>query len=106
MLSSSMHGRPPSQISNQISEVGAKIRACLTTAIDSWRKGDLAQALSVRPQEAIIRTECGALYEKLTQLVSTPDEATVYVDLMLICRHLERILRHAVRGRPGGRCRA
>jgi len=35
------------------------------------------------------------LYEKLSQLVSTFGEGPVYVDLMLICRHLERILRHA-----------
>jgi len=95
-LSSSMNRRPPSQISNQMSEVGAKIRASLTTAIESWRNADREQALSVRPQEAAIRAECGTLYEKLSQLVSAPGEGAVYVDLMLICRHLERILRHAV----------
>ena len=95
-LSSSMKRRPPSQISNQMSEVGAKIRTSLTTAIESWRNGDREQALSVRPQEAAIRAECGALYEKLSQLVSAPGDGAVYVDLMLICRHLERILRHAV----------
>jgi phosphate transport system protein len=95
-LSSAMKRRPPSQITNQMAEVGAKIRASLTTAIESWRTGDRDQALSVRPFEAAIRAECGILYEKLSQLLSAPGEGAAYVDLMLICRHLERILRHAV----------
>jgi phosphate transport system protein len=93
---SSMNRRPPSQISTQISEVCAKIRATLTTAIESWRHGDRDLAPSVRPQQAAIRAECGALYEKLSRLVSGPGDGALYVDLMLICRHLERILRHAV----------
>jgi phosphate transport system protein len=93
---SSMKRRPPSQIANQASEIGTKIRASLTAAIEGWRSGDRDQALSVRPREATIRAECGTLYEKLAKLVSSPGDAAVYVDLMLICRHLERILRHAV----------
>jgi phosphate uptake regulator len=91
-----MKNRPPSQILGQISEVGAKIREALALTIESWRFGDRAQAFSVRPMEAPIRSGCGALYEKLSQLTSAPGDATTYVDLMLICRHLERILRHAV----------
>jgi phosphate transport system protein len=95
-LSGSMTTRPPSQVLKQISELGAKIRESLAQAIDSWRIGDRTQARSVRPLEAPIRAECGTLYEKLSQLTSTPGGATTYVDLMLICRHLERILRHTV----------
>jgi phosphate transport system protein len=95
-LSASMKRRSPSQISNQMSEVGAKIQTSLTTAIESWRSADRDQPLSVRPQETAIRAECEILYEKLSQLVSVPGEAMAFVDLMLICRHLERILRHAV----------
>jgi phosphate transport system protein len=94
-LCSEMHGRPPSQILGQLSAVGAKIQECLTAAIDSWRNLDQTRALSVRPQEALIRAEAAALYRKLSQLTSEPGTATIYVDLMLICRHLERILRHA-----------
>ena len=94
-LCSEMHGRPPSQVLGQMSAVGAKIQECLSAAIDGWRSLDRAQALSVRPQVASIRAECGALYQKLSQLTSAPGDATIYVDLMLICRHLERILRHA-----------
>jgi phosphate transport system protein len=94
-LSSAMRGRPPSQILGQMSAVGAKVHESLSMAIGSWRNLDRAQALSVRPREAPIRAECGALYEKLSQLTSTPGDAAPYVDLMLMCRHLERILRHA-----------
>jgi phosphate transport system protein len=94
-LCSEMQGRPPSQILGQMSAVGAKIQECLTAAINSWRNLDLSQAVSVRPQEAPIRAECRALYQKLSQLTSGPGDASIYVDLMLVCRHLERILRHA-----------
>jgi phosphate transport system protein len=92
---SSTKRRPASQISGQLSELGAKILATLVAAIESWRSGHRDQALSVGPQADSIRAECGALYEKLSRLVGSPGEGTLYVDLMLICRHLERILRHA-----------
>jgi phosphate transport system protein len=95
-LSAAIPGRPPTQVLNQMSTVGAKIQESLSAAIDGWRSLDRDRALSVRPQEAAIRAECGALYEKLSQLTSASGDATSYVDLMLICRHLERILRHAV----------
>jgi phosphate transport system protein len=95
-LSGELDHKPPSQISNQIVEIGAKVRETLSMAIDSWRSRDRAQALSVRPREAAIRAECANLYSKLSQLVAAPGEGTVFVDLMLICKHLERILRHAV----------
>jgi phosphate transport system protein len=95
-LSSSIQRRPPSQVLTQIAEVGAKVREILSTAIDSWRKQDRAEAISVRPYQPAIRAECESLYQKLSQLVTTPGEGTAYVDLMLMCKHLERILRHAV----------
>src|ERR1700693_2920370 len=69
-LISAMRGRPASQVLSQLSVVCAKIRECLSVAIDSWRTLDRDRALSVRPQEAPIRAECGALYEKLSQLTS------------------------------------
>jgi phosphate transport system protein len=93
-LSSSMKSRPPSQILAQISRVGNRIQELLKASIDSWREG--APVVSVRPGESAIRTECGGVYEKLSQLTSLPGDATTYVDLMVICRHLERIVRHTV----------
>lgn len=95
-LSSSMQRRPPSQMLAKITEVGTKVRDFLSMAIESWRSGDRAQALSVQSQQAPVRAECENLYQKLSQFVPAPGEATAYVDLMLICKHLERILRHAV----------
>ena len=95
-LSSSIERRPPSQILVQIADVGGKVRQILFTAIESWRKQDRNEALSVRPYQPTIRAECESLYQKLSQLVTTPGEGTAYVDLMLVCKHLERILRHAV----------
>jgi phosphate transport system protein len=95
-LASPKQGRPPSQMLNQIAEIGAKIREILSTAIRCWRDADRALALSARPREAAIRAECHALSEKVSQLTSAPGDVTAYVNLLLICRHLERILRHAV----------
>src|ERR1039457_3075540 len=51
-LVSAKQGRPPSQILNQISGIGAKIREVLSAAIDSWRNEDRGLALSARPREA------------------------------------------------------
>jgi phosphate transport system protein len=96
VLSSSMNRRPPSLVSNQMSELCARVKASLTMAIESWRNGNRDQALSVRQQEPAIRAECETLYERLSQLASAPVESKIYVDLMLICKHLERIQRHAV----------
>jgi len=93
-LSLSMKSRPASQILAQFQRVGMKIEEILATAIGAWKDG--VSGKLVRPEEAAIRSECGALYEKLSQLTSGPGDATVYVDLMLVSRHMERILRHAV----------
>jgi phosphate transport system protein len=95
-LSAGMRKRPPSQVLAEISQVGAKTREVLAAAMDAWRGERPAADPSIRSREATIRGECGTLYEKLSQLTSLPGDATPYVDLMLICRHLERILRHAV----------
>jgi phosphate uptake regulator len=81
---------------NQVAEIGAKIGEILSAAIDSWRNEDRGLALSVRPREAAVRAECHALAEKVAQLTSAPGDVTAYVNLLLICRHLERIMRHAV----------
>jgi phosphate transport system protein len=95
-LGSANKGRPPSQIVSQISEIGLKIGEILSIAVDSWRNADRGLALSARPREAAIRAECQALAHKVSHLTSTPGDVTAYVNLLLVCRHLERIMRHAV----------
>jgi phosphate transport system protein len=95
-LSTSMSGRPPSQVVSQLSEAGGKIKDLLSAAVDSWRNEGDASALSLRPRADAIRKECELLYEKFSKLVPGPGDATKYVNLLLVCKHLERILRHAV----------
>lgn len=51
-LSSSMGRRPPSQVLAQLSDTGAKTQEILVKAIDCWRSGETAQALSMRPKES------------------------------------------------------
>ena len=91
-----MKTRPASQILAQVQRVGGKIQEILATAIDVWRDREGVPVRFARPEESAIRAECGALYEKLSQLTSSPGDTAAYVDLMVISRHLERILRHAV----------
>jgi phosphate uptake regulator len=95
-LVSAKQRRPPSQILSQICDIGAKIKEILAAAIDSWRREDRSLAPSARSREGAIRAECQALADKVTQLTSAPGDVTAYVNLLLICRHLERIMRHAV----------
>jgi len=94
-ISGSIEYRPPDPIMAQISEIGSKTREALSTALGGWRSEEIAQNLSVRTQQAAIRAECQTLYGELSQLTSAPGDAIPYVNLMLICRHLERISRHA-----------
>jgi phosphate transport system protein len=94
-LSGSAEQRLPHPIMKQISEIGAKTRELLSLAIDGWRSEEAAQVLAAGPLAASIRAECQALYGKLSQLASSPGDSMPYVNLMLICRHLERISRHA-----------
>jgi len=95
-LTAPLGRKVPSPVINQVLDVARKIRETLSVAIDGWRRRDRDGALAARPREAPIRAECDALYPKLAQLVSTPGAGTAYVDLMLVCKHLQRILRHAV----------
>jgi phosphate transport system protein len=96
LLAAAKQGRPPSQILNQISDIGAKIREILAAAIEGWRNEDRGMALATRSRVAAIRAECQALADKVTLLTAAPGDVTAYVNLLLICRHLERIMRHAV----------
>jgi phosphate transport system protein len=94
-IGASIRRRPTSQILHRISALGRRINGMLLTAIDGWSSDDLDEVLAMRPREADLRSECRALYDKLFQLTSVPGDGGVYVHLLLICKHLERIARHA-----------
>jgi phosphate transport system protein len=94
-ISESIDHRPPHPIMNQIAGIGCGTRDALSAAIDGWRSEEAAQGLSVAPAAAVIRADCQVLYGKLSRLASGPGDAMPYVNLMLICRQLERISRHA-----------
>jgi phosphate transport system protein len=95
-LSAAMRRRPPSQIVAQFTDLGARTQDTLRAAIDCWRTGERAHADFVRARQSAIKAECETLYDKLSQLTSVSGDTASYVDLMLVCRHVERILRHAV----------
>src|SRR5580704_8576668 len=95
-LNLEMTRRPMSQVLVQVSDTGARIGEMLSVAIDSWRKEDRELALSVRPRETSVRAELQNLYEKLSKLMVTPGDGALYVTLLLIARHLERIMKHSV----------
>ncbi len=95
-LASPKCGRLPSQMRNQVVDIGAKISEVLSVAMRGWRDSDRTLAYSARPRAATLRAECHALSEKVAQLTSAPGDVTSYVNLLLVYRHLERILRNAV----------
>ena len=95
-LSLEMSRKPMSQILAQVSETGGKIGEMLSTAIEAWRCQDRDLGLAVRPREAGVRLELQVIYEKLAKLMSTPGDGGIYVTLLLIVRHLERVMRHAI----------
>ncbi|MGA2880679.1 MAG: PhoU domain-containing protein [Bryobacteraceae bacterium] len=96
-LSTSMSASPSSQEAIHLAEAGGKIKDLLSAAIDAWRTENAAdRAGFVRSHQAAMRAECEALYEKLSKLLPGPGDVTAYVNLLLVCKHLERILRHAV----------
>jgi phosphate transport system protein len=67
---------PRAQALSEVSEVAKRVREILVKAIDSWRTENAAEGLSIRPQESVIREECSALYDRLTQLTSQEGGAT------------------------------
>ena len=80
---------------SQLSDAAEEIKDLLSAAICAWRsEGDASAALSVRSRAAAIRAECQLLYERLSKLAPGPGDAALYVNLLLVCKHLERILRH------------
>lgn len=95
-LSTSKSGRLPSEVVRQLSETAEKIKDLLSSAIDAWRIDIDVPALSIRSRAEALRKECELLYERFSKLVPGPADATMYVNVLLVCRHLERILRHAV----------
>jgi phosphate transport system protein len=95
-LNLEMTRRPMSQVLTQISDIGGKVGETLAAAIECWRQEDRDLALSVRPREPAVRAELQNLYEKLPKLMATPGDGALYITLLLIARHLERILHHAV----------
>lgn len=95
-IASSIAQKPPSEVFGKIANVGRKILDLLSTAIDSWRTSDRAQAHSVRSSESSIHAECESLYEEILKQASAPGDCSTCVDLMLVCKHFERILRHVV----------
>lgn len=90
------NNRPPSQVSSQLAELGTKVRELLSMAIDLWRGTDAAGVASLRSRETAIRAECHTMDDKLARLVAGPGDGRVYLNLLFVGKHLERILRHIV----------
>jgi phosphate transport system protein len=96
VLSAATKQRAPSQIMNQLSDLGARVRATLRSAVEQWRNEDGSQPPHDRPDEAAIRADCKTLSEKLMALLASPADGTPYANLLIIVGNLERILRHSL----------
>ena len=95
-LGAALQKRPTSQILMQAVGLGGKTTDTLSAAIDSWRQQDSVLGMSVRAKETAFRSECQGSFEKLSALLVAPGDGSLYVNLLLILRHLDRIVRHAV----------
>ena len=85
--------RPASQVLSQVVAIGEQVREMLASALDGWSHLDRAAGLSLRSSETSIRTGARALADRLYQLTSSPADAQLYVNLILICKHFERMAR-------------
>jgi len=95
-LAQAMNSRPVSAALNELSEAARKVQEMLSQALDSWRGLDRNLALSIRPMQNHAKNDCERLVDKLTTLSATSRDTPSYVGLILICKHMERIGRHAV----------
>lgn len=95
-LAVGMNSRPVSAALNELCEAARRVQDMLSQALSSWRSLDRDLALSIRPMETFVKTDCERLVEKLTMLSATPHDTSAYVGLILICKYLERIARHSV----------
>ena len=82
------------QFVSEVVTVGAKVRELLVIGIDSWRHPDRELTRSVRSKQSLIREQTRGVSASLDQLISDPGNVHVYVNLVLVCRHFERITRH------------
>lgn len=95
-LAAAMPRKPPAAIATQLAQIGGKIQSALIVATEAWEGAVAVNPEEMRGQASAIRSENRLIYEKLSQLSAAPADTTVYFDLMLVCRHLDRILRHTV----------
>jgi phosphate transport system protein len=87
---------PVTQVTSQVVAFGEGVRDMLAIALDTWKNLDRAQGLALRSRQASVRTDCQNLTDKLNQLVTSPGGGQVYISLILICKHFERMAHHAV----------
>jgi phosphate transport system protein len=80
----------------EVADLAERSRGTLVLALEAWRQVDPGKGRSVRAQEASIRSDANTLTEKLYKLTQLPGDTSIYVDLVLICRYLVRVVRHAV----------
>ena len=87
---------PVTQVTSQVVAFGEGVRGILAIALDTWKNLDRAQGLALRSRQASVRSDCQNLTDKLNQLVVSPGGGQVYISLILICKHFERMAHHAV----------
>jgi phosphate transport system protein len=87
--------RPTAQLLSQVVNVGERIRDMLMVALDGYHL-DRAEGPSIRSKETLIHNDCHMLSEKLYQLTAVSGDTQIYVNLILILKHFERMARHIV----------
>lgn len=95
-LALAMTKRPTGGVVAEFSALGVKVREMLSQAVAAWTDVEAAAHLSLRPAQATVKRASGELLSKVSQLRSTPQDNSVNVGLILICKYLERVASHSV----------
>jgi len=89
-------GKPLPPVMSDFERMGNNASLMVRAALDSWAILDREQALAVRPMDDAVDADYLHLFQQLSLLISAAGDGAVPLNLVLVCKYLERIADHAV----------
>jgi phosphate transport system protein len=89
-------GKPLPPVMSDFARMGNNASLMVRAALDSWAILDREQALAVRPMDDVVDADYLHLFQQLSLLISAAGDGAVPLNLVLVCKYLERIADHAV----------
>jgi phosphate transport system protein len=91
----SLAGKPMPPLMVDFERMGTRASGMVRVAIDSWAQLNREQGLSVRALDDAVDDDYLRLFDQLATLIVSGD-GSVPLNLVLVCKYLERIADHAV----------